>query len=103
MSRAGRFQDALDEYLWGYTHGLTGESFPGCLQRAGLPYDEVRQISKNVEDLAWQIIGETQQRQNALLDAIDALHQPDTDARCAHDWQPWPCQTHLLIYPEQPT
>jgi len=37
-----------------------------------------------------------------LIDAIDALHVPsrfDLAERCEGCELPWPCRTHLLIYP----
>lgn len=39
-----------------------------------------------------------------LLDAIDALHQPeaqfDREWCCVCFTEPWPCKTHSLLHPE---
>lgn len=58
MSKAGRFQDALDEYLWGYSHGLTGEWYPGVLYGKFEDWREVDEIRGHIEELAWSILGE---------------------------------------------
>lgn len=38
----------------------------------------------------------------AERDAIDALHQPiGKPAGCGACWKRWPCQTHVLLHPEE--
>ena len=57
MSKAGRLQDALWDYLWGYSHGQTGEQYPGPLQKAGMTWEEANVIAKEVENIAWMVLG----------------------------------------------
>ncbi len=44
------------------------------------------------------------ERLQAVLDAIDALHQPDAapehDPQCTACRRFWPCRTHVLLHPE---
>lgn len=58
MSKAGRLQDALHDYLWGYQHGMTGENYPGPLQQAGLSWDQANSVCKEIESIVWRIFAE---------------------------------------------
>lgn len=44
------------------------------------------------------------ERMQAVLSAIDALHQPeaqfDREWCCVCFTEPWPCKTHRLLHPE---
>jgi len=35
----------------------------------------------------------------AVLDAIDALHQPNHGIYCSVCWDRWPCRTARLLHP----
>jgi hypothetical protein len=48
------------------------------------------------------------ERLRAVLDAIDALHQPidnpydsEPNSLCGHCLHQWPCETHRLLHPEE--
>ena len=60
-------------------------------------------IGSDVPDLAATAADEIV-RLRAVLDAIDALHQPVIDSewlvkRCEQCDMEWPCRTHLLLHP----
>jgi len=48
------------------------------------------------------------ERLRAVLDAIDALHQPidnpydsEPNSLCGHCLHQWPCKTHRMLHPEE--
>jgi len=81
------------------------------------PDDMVRRIRENLPHIEWEqplaaeqerLAADEIERLRAVLDAIDALHQPyplgDGRIRWQHcdecDFE-WPCPTHLLIHPKE--
>ena len=58
-------------------------------------------LEHDISEAAGEIV-----RLRAVLDAIDALHQPVIDSewlvkRCEQCDMEWPCRTHLLIQPKE--
>jgi hypothetical protein len=56
------------------------------------------------EDSAWDATADAAdeiERFRAELDAIDALHQPIILGACRQCNCMWPCQTHVLLHPEE--
>ena len=72
------------------------------VERLRSQHSDVRQgaIYSKQEDPAWDATADAAD----LLDAIDALHQPEhsiSGTYCCLCIELWPCETHVLLHPKE--
>jgi hypothetical protein len=61
--------------------------------------DDLRRVSHNL--VGWTTDNAAIEAAADLLEAIDALHQPDAEGDiCADCFHLWPCPTARLLHPE---